>query len=270
MNDLLYFETHQREENSEWLLLIHGAGGSTRTWKRQIKSLGTHYNLLVVDLPGHGKNKGRDLGEDVYSFEWMAEQLWKIVDSLSIDRIHLVGISLGTILCFQMRILQPNRVLSMVLPGASVRLNLLLKIIARVSIALAKLFGYRNLYQLSAYIMMPKRNHKQSRDIFIQEAKALTRNEFRKWTLLYFSINKTLNGYFQATSSIPHLLVMGSEDHFFLAPAHDYAAVHPNSEIEVIEHCGHVVSIEQAEQFNARCLAFLERIRVGALEQANL
>ncbi|MEO1435441.1 MAG: alpha/beta fold hydrolase, partial [Bacteroidota bacterium] len=109
MNNLLYFETHQQDHHTEWLLLVHGAGGSTRTWKRQIDQLGAAYNLLVFDLPGHGKNKGRDLNLPNYTFEIMARKLWEVVDHLAIEKVHLVGISLGTILCLQMRVLHPER-----------------------------------------------------------------------------------------------------------------------------------------------------------------
>ena len=58
---LLYYETHQLSAHAEWLLLVHGAGGSTRTWKRQVQQLGAQYNLLIIDLPGHGQNSEQTL-----------------------------------------------------------------------------------------------------------------------------------------------------------------------------------------------------------------
>ena len=39
--------------STEWVLLIHGLGGSINTWKYQIKDL-KDYNVLAVDLEGHG------------------------------------------------------------------------------------------------------------------------------------------------------------------------------------------------------------------------
>lgn len=261
MNQLLYFETHQQPKHNDWLLLVHGAGGSTRTWKRQIRQLGEQYNLLVVDLPGHGRNKDRDLNIPAYSFESIAGKIWEVVDSLHIASIHLVGISLGTILCLQMRLLHPKRVLSLILPGAIVRLNTKLRLLANISLTLAKIIGFRNFYKLSAYIMMPRGNHKQSRDVFIKESKALTIAEFKRWTQLYYHLNETLNKFFQAKSTIPHLLVMGSQDHLFLPPAKSYHDLHSNTNITVIQDCGHVVSIEQAEQFNNIALKFLSKIK---------
>ena len=40
----------------EWVVFVHGLGGSTETWKKQIDSFSARYNLLLLDLPGHGRN----------------------------------------------------------------------------------------------------------------------------------------------------------------------------------------------------------------------
>ncbi|MFT4754256.1 MAG: pimeloyl-ACP methyl ester carboxylesterase [Salibacteraceae bacterium] len=259
-NDLLYFETHDHSVNNEWILLVHGAGGSTRTWKRQVEELGAHYNLLIIDLPGHGKNSDYSNQHPIYSFHFMAEKIWEVIDHLKISKLHIIGVSLGTVICLQMRILQPDRILSVIMPGAIVKLNTKLKILANFSLGLAKIIGYHNFYNLSAHIMMPRSNHKKSRDTFIKESKVITINEFRKWTALYYNLNKTLVDFFNTNSNIPQLLIMGSQDHLFLTPARDYSIQHPNTELSVVPDCGHVVSIERAQQFNMICLQFLKSL----------
>ena len=40
----------------EWVVFIHGIGGSTKTWEKQIDAFSEKYNLLLLDLPGHGAN----------------------------------------------------------------------------------------------------------------------------------------------------------------------------------------------------------------------
>lgn len=257
---LLYFETHKHSVSDEWLLFVHGAGGSTRTWKRQIEELGAHYNLLVIDLPGHGKNSNSSAQFPDYSFLFMAEKVWEVIDHQKINKIHIIGVSLGTVICLQMRNLQPERVLSVIMPGAIVKLNTKLKLLANLSLALAKVIGYRNFYNLSAKIMLPRKNHKKSRDVFIKESKALSVAEFKKWTGLYYNLNKTLLEFFEDKSPIPHLLIMGSQDHLFIQPAKEYAVHHSNVQLNVISGCGHVVSIERAEKFNTICLRFLKSL----------
>jgi pimeloyl-ACP methyl ester carboxylesterase len=81
--------------------------------------------------------------------------------------------------------------------------------------------------------------------------------EFRKWTAMYRGLNATLKHLFAQASDIPHLLVMGAQDHLFLEEAQAYARMHSGVQLEVIPRCGHVVTIEQADRFNSLCLAFL-------------
>ena len=261
LNDLLHYETHVNRLDGEWLVLIHGAGGSTVTWKRQVPALGEVYNLLVVDLPGHGRMAERPNNEPSYSFAGIGERIWHVVDHLGLSSVHLIGVSLGTVIALAMREQRPDRVLSLVNGGAILRLSTRLKVLARSSLMLAKVIGYPAFYRLSATIMMPRRNHEASRRVFIRESRFLSTAEFRKWTDMYRGLNATLKHLFAAASDIPHLVVMGAQDHLFLDQAQRYAQQHPNDvRLEVIPRCGHVVTIEQAERFNELCLQFLARL----------
>ncbi len=257
-NQLIHFETHQQEHHNQWVLLVHGAGGSTRTWKRQVEDIGAHFNLLIIDLPGHGQNAGRSHIFPSYSFQFVANKIWEVVDHLKIKSLHIVGISLGTVICLQMRQLRPSNVLSVIMPGAIVKLNTKMKVLANLSLGLAKVIGYSTFYKMSAHLMLPRKNHAKSRNVFIKESKVLTTEEFKKWTNMYYNLNNTLKKLFNATSDIPHLLVMGDQDHLFLKPAQDFVKKHSNAMLSVIPKCGHVVSIEKAKKFNSICLQFLK------------
>lgn len=43
-------------QKEDWVVFIHGIGGSTKTWGKQIDAFSKKYNLLLLDLPGHGNN----------------------------------------------------------------------------------------------------------------------------------------------------------------------------------------------------------------------
>jgi pimeloyl-ACP methyl ester carboxylesterase len=256
--ELLHHEVHHHHPGGEWLVLIHGAGGSTVTWKRQVAPLGDHFNLLLVDLPGHGRMAERPNSEGSYTFEFIGARIWQVIDHLELSRVHLVGVSLGTVIALTMREQRPWQVASLVNGGAILRLSLRLKVLARASLLLAKVIGYPAFYRLSAMIMMPRRNHVASRRVFIRESRALSTEEFRKWTAMYRGLNTTLQRLFERSSNVPHLVVMGAQDHLFLGQAERYARLHaPVVQLHVLPRCGHVVSIEQADRFNTLCLAFL-------------
>lgn len=258
--DLLHFETHATHPSGRWLVLIHGAGGSTVTWKRQVPVLSKQFNLLLVDLPGHGRMAERGNDEAAYTFEGIAKRIWEVVDHLGLKKVTLVGVSLGTVIALTMRAERPQNVEALVNGGAILRLSTRLKVLARSSLLLAKVIGYPAFYKLSATIMMPRRNHHASRKVFIRESRHLSTEEFRKWTAMYRGLNRTLQELFATASHIPHLVVMGEQDHLFLDQAQRYGRLHPTVELAVIPRCGHVVTIERADHFNALCADFLNRL----------
>ncbi len=260
---MLHFEALRHSNpNADWLLLIHGAGGSIRTWKKQRDALSALYNVLIIDLPGHGESKHKNVKRDFYDFDFLGNKIWEVVDSLKISNIHLVGVSLGAIIAMQMRKLRPSNVTSVVLAGAIVRLDLKLKMVSSFSLGLAKIIGFRKFYQFAAWLALPKKNHKKSREIFIRESRHLTDDEFRKWTSMYGKqLNETLRQIYTAVSEIPTILVMGEQDHFFLAQAKKYVRLHKNVQLKIIEKCGHIVNLEKAERFNDVCLQFLKNLK---------
>ena len=54
---------------------------------------------------------------------------------------------------------------------------------------------------------------------------------------------------------------MGSEDHLFLNPVLELSRENKYSTVSIVENCGHVVNIEDADRFNFLSIEFIERIK---------
>jgi pimeloyl-ACP methyl ester carboxylesterase len=147
----LYHEIHPCEDSgAPWILFIHGAGGSTRTWRKQIDTFKEKFNLLLIDLPGHAQSKEATLHQPFYNFEWIANKIWEVVDIRGIKKIHIAAVSLGSIIAMQMKHNRPQQVAGMVFAGPIVALNTKLRILAKTGLALARLIGYQNFYSVTA------------------------------------------------------------------------------------------------------------------------
>ena len=241
------------------MLFIHGAGGSTRTWRKQIESFGTDYHLLLIDLPGHAQSREATILQKHYNFEWIGNKIWEVVDLIQIEKIHLVGVSLGSIIAMQMQQNNPERVHSMMFSGPIVGLNRKLRILARTGLALAKIIGYQNFYSLTARLTLPRNNHKKSREIFVRESKFISDDEYRKWTAMYGKcLDDTLLRLFRYAPTVPMYFLIGSQDHLFKKPALEYAARFHTVKTDIAERCGHLVSLEKSAWFNERCLSYLK------------
>jgi pimeloyl-ACP methyl ester carboxylesterase len=114
------------------------------------------------------------------------------------------------------------------------------------------------LYRLFAYIVLPRRQHAESRSLFINEAQKLCQKEFIRWFKLTKDINPLLNYFKERDLGIPTLYIMGDQDVMFLEPVRKLVRVHKSSLLEVLDNCGHVVNVEKPDQFNQLSLAFLK------------
>ncbi|MDX5477069.1 MAG: alpha/beta hydrolase, partial [Cyclobacteriaceae bacterium] len=53
---MLYYKTYHHPSSQEWVVFIHGAGGSSSIWYKQIREFKEEFNLLLIDLRGHGRS----------------------------------------------------------------------------------------------------------------------------------------------------------------------------------------------------------------------
>ena len=104
---------------------------------------------------------------------------------------------------------------------------------------------------------MPNKNHKESRSLFVREAKKLYQKEFIRWFKLTSEINPLLRFFRAADIKIPTLYVMGEEDYLFLPSIRKIVMLHHNSKLLVVEDCGHVVNVEQPKFFNEEVIKYL-------------
>jgi pimeloyl-ACP methyl ester carboxylesterase len=119
---------------------------------------------------------------------------------------------------------------------------------------------YLLLYRFFAFIIMPRKKHRESRNLFVNEAKKLYQKEFKRWFTLAASVNPLLKWFRIKDAGIPTLYIMGSEDHMFLPSITKLVEDHASSELFVIPDCGHVVNVERPDVFNQRSIAFIQQL----------
>ncbi len=259
---MLNYTTFDHPTSTEWVTFVHGAGGSSTIWYKQLRSFKAEFNVLVLDLRGHGKSKMvlKDAMNTKYTFDVITADILKVIDHLNIKKSHFVGISLGTILIRNLAEKHPDRVASMVLAGAIMKLNLRSQVLIRLGVIFKSVVPYMLLYKFFAFIIMPRKNHKNSRILFVREAKKLYQKEFIRWFKLTSEINPLLRLFRVKDIKIPTLYLMGEEDYLFLPSIEQMSKKHELSQLIVVEDCGHVVNVEQPQVFNQKSIHFLNSL----------
>lgn len=260
---MLYSKPFYNSPNNDWVVFIHGAGGSSSIWHRQLKAFQEKFNVLLVDLRGHGKSKEmstmKKYYKEKYSFKTVSRDVLEVLHENNIERAHFVGVSLGTIIIRTIAEMEPEIVKSAVLCGAITRLDIRSRVLVWLGHTFKKIVPFMWLYELFAWVIMPKKNHEESRSLFVQEAKNLARKEFLKWFRLTYDVNPLLRYFKEKEMHAPTLYIMGEEDHMFLPPVKKMVAEFERSYLEVVEGSGHVVNIDRPEEFNRISIEFLRQ-----------
>ncbi len=258
---MLYHKTYRNSESHQWVVLIHGAGGSSSIWFKQIRDLKRHFNVLLLDLRGHGKSKDafHDHTHLDYSFDDVSRDVIQVLDYLNITSAHFMGVSLGTIIIRTIAELDLSKIKSMILCGAITRFNTRSRFLMRLAGLVRRFIPFIWLYTVYAYILMPKKRNKEPRSMFIQEASKIRRSEYLRWFRLTIEVNPLLRYFNEKDIPVPTLYVMGDEDYMFLPQVKNLVKKHQYAVLQIVENCGHVCNVEQPEVFNRLSLAFLQK-----------
>ncbi|HYC23577.1 MAG TPA: alpha/beta fold hydrolase [Candidatus Bathyarchaeia archaeon] len=105
----LFYEEHG---SGYPLLLIMGLAADSTAWVFQIPEFSRHYRTIVFDNRGVGRSS-KPPGP--YSIHQMADDAMSLLDSLHIDRCHVVGVSMGGMIAQELVLRHPERVRGLVL-----------------------------------------------------------------------------------------------------------------------------------------------------------
>lgn len=263
MEKLLHYKKYIHATSEEWVVFVHGAGGSSSVWFKQIKAFKEHFNVLLIDLRGHGGSHSftpKQMQSQNYSFNKVTIDILPVLDKLGIEKAHFVGISLGTIIIRNLYEIAPERIKSMIMGGAITRLNTRSRILVSLGNLFKQVVPFMWLYRLFAWVIMPKANHAESRNLFVSEAKKLAQKEFLRWFKLSQEINPLLKYFKEKELHVPMLYIMGEEDHLFLPPVKKLVAQHKESLLKIIAECGHVCNVDAPQAFNEAAISFIHHL----------
>jgi len=149
----IYFREYGRGEP---LLLVHGLGSSGADWGLQLPVLEKRFRVIVPDLPGSGRSQPP---REQYSIAGFASALWALLDQLQLDRVNIVGFSMGGAVGFEMSLQRPDGVqrLGLINSLATYKLDHWSKWLeARIPALLVPLIGMERMARLAAGRLFPR------------------------------------------------------------------------------------------------------------------
>lgn len=240
------------------LLLLHGLGSRSEDWALQFPAFAQRYYVIAPDMRGHGRST-KPPGP--YSVPMMAADVTGMLDALDIPAAHIVGLSMGGMIAFQMAVDSPERVRSMIIVNsgpALVASSFGDRLRIRQRLLLAQLFGPARTGVFLSKRLFPKPDQEGLRAHFIEQWATNDRDA-------YLAALRALVGWsvFDRVDAIrcPVLVISGDRDYTPLELKRQYTTLIPGARLIIIEDSGHATPVDQAAEFNTRVLSFMDEIR---------
>jgi len=255
---LLSHKTYLSSPSAAWIVFVPGAGASAAIWRPQLRAARKNWNVLVLDLRGHGRSAKSTEAAD-YTFKTRAGDILDVLNAEGIKEAHFVAMSLGSVLVETVAVIEPSRVKSMVLAGGVAKLDSWAVLLMRFGVIVKRFLPYMWLYRLFAWIIMPGPTHLRTRRLFHKQAKQIQQGEFLRWYSLANEVQRVIRINAKRKCPIPTLYVMGDQDYMFRRHAYQRAYDRSDTDVVILPNAGHVCSVERAEDFNLVALAFIRK-----------
>jgi pimeloyl-ACP methyl ester carboxylesterase len=230
------------------LLVLHPEFGAGK-WFPYHEGLAAQFTVLAPDHPGFGKTERPDWLRDIDDVVFHYVEL---LDLLNLDRVHVVGTSLGGWIAAELAVARPDRVQRLVLTAAA---GIKLEGVERFD------FFLHPIEETLLHLFHDPARTAQllptvpTVDVIVQayrEAAALARLAWNPY--LY---NPKLEPRLRRVSA-PTLVIWGKNDAILPAEyGHRFASKIPGATLHLISDCGHLVPFEKTDEFVDRVKAFL-------------
>ncbi|MDP4680894.1 MAG: alpha/beta hydrolase [Cyclobacteriaceae bacterium] len=257
--ELLHFESIINKRASEWIVFIHGAGGSIKTWIYQINNLQKEYNLLLLDLRDHGMSKNIIPAQEDYSFSLISADIKKVLDHVGIVKAHFITLSMGSIVLQDFIAHYPKMVEKAIMAGGIFKANFTIKLFVHTAKLVNHILPYKAMYSAFSYLLMPRKRNQKARRLYQMQARKLDSKDYLKWVGLYKLFFDLLNSSYNNQLKNEVLIIMGNQDYIFKQSAHQYVNNQQNAQFVSIENAGHICNIEEPDIFNYLVLNFLKK-----------
>lgn len=248
----VYYEIHG---DGEPLLLIHGLGSCAADWASQIAYFSPNYRVIAFDQRGHGRSS-RPRG--TYSIPRFAQDTVALLKELGIGPVHIVGLSLGGMVAFQLAVDAPELVESMTIVNSGPEVpaqTFKQRMPLYVRLLYLHTLGLRRMAKAIAKTLYPKPGQTDLQKAFIER---LASNDKRCYAA---SLRAIFAGWGVADRlgeiRCPVLFITADQDYTPVELKQAYVNRLPNARMVVVPDSRHALPMEKPREFNRALADFL-------------
>ena len=262
-----YFKTHRGlnwhfevSGEGDTIVMIHGFGASGNIWEGQKEFLCSDFQVLTIDLPGHGQS-----GWMTVSLMDMATDNRQILSSLGISQFSLVASSMGGLVALELYRMIPQDIMRISLVGSIPKFARGPNYPAGLDIGKIHLLSQQfegnhglilDIFFRSLFTMKERANERFKWVKARREIEPLPKKEALKH---FLDILEKADLRDRASSVIcPLQFITGTEDYICPRAIMDWVAEHAfNARFDFIEGCGHLPFLVEVKEYNRLLEDFL-------------
>jgi pimeloyl-ACP methyl ester carboxylesterase len=235
----------------EAIILIHGWSCNQDFWRDQIPDLMKRGRVIAIDLPGHGQSEKPEL---TYSMDLFARAIDAVLRHASVERVVLVGHSMGTPVARQFYRKYPQKTLGIVIVDGALRpfgdRKMMDTFIASLRGANYKEAGSGMLAAMSGPNLTPEMQER------IQTS-YLNTPQHVLLSAMERMADDSIWGHDKI--NVPVLAIMAKSPFYSADTEQFYHTIAPNLVFQMWEGVGHFLMMEKPKQFNDAVIAFLDK-----------
>ncbi|NOU16357.1 MAG: alpha/beta hydrolase [Bacteroidales bacterium] len=250
----IYIHYTRTGGNKQPLILLHGLMTNGLCWIDLAHALEKEYDVIMPDARGHGKSSVPDYG---YRYDDHANDVTGLINALRLPPPILLGHSMGGMTAAVVASRKPNLLRSLILADPTFLSPKVQRKVCDSDVA----DQHRRILKMSLEeVVAEARTRHPNRSTEILELFALAR--FQTSMSAFDVLTPPNPDYRQLVNAIdvPSLLVLGDNGVVSSAVAEELQRINPRFQIEQIREAGHVVHLDQPEQFTAIVKSFLRSI----------
>lgn len=227
------------------VLLLHGAGSNHLGWPPGLRRL-LDFTVYALDLPGHGRSDPP--GHD--TIEAYAADVAASLVALNLDKVVIIGHSMGGAIAQMLALLYPEKVAGLILIGTGARLPVSQVIFDKAQTDLEAVIDFVTRYSWAKET--PRWLRAGTKKLMRDTGSKVVHGDFLACNA--FDVRDQL-GSIQVST----LVIVGDTD--MMAPpkfSHFLAEHLPKADLVTIEGGGHMMMLEQAKEVTAVILEYLQ------------
>jgi len=243
-----------QKEQSVPIVFVHGVGLTYEIWQPQLDFF-IDRSTLSYDILGHGKSS---LKKEEISFDDFSDQLINLIDELKINKIHLVGFSIGSLIARNFATKFNNRLQSLTLLGSIYKRSEQQQKIVNERFEQAK--KELKLSKQSLKRWFTDRYLENNPDTYEKISSILSSNNMANFLKVYELFVKHKNDEDFEKIKTNTLVMTGESDvGSTIEMSQELSKIIKNSELKIIKDGKHLCGIECADDVNLAIKNFVEK-----------